>query len=1164
MTRWKHRIAPNSSPSRLDTESRRGLPRLEGGFLVTATRQKRGRIARQVLWRGPLIRLGAACGAHNHAAFLRKKVCLRQFLQCESNAIAFLFCKIGLHTSSKDRDRTCRVCPYQSLPLISLKNLLFSADSSWNILKTHPILYSMSDPDRLSVRHGVFSPLPQSFLGLLVMVLGFGAEIGAEEPISFQNVIRPILVKNCFECHGPDEAARKADLRLDHSASAFELRDGVQAIAPGKPEESEILKRMTTLDPDDRMPPLDSHRSVTEAEIASIRQWIVEGAAYAEHWAFVPPQRSSIPSISDPDWAVNEIDHFVLARLDEAGLEPNAPADRYALIRRVYLDLIGMLPSPSEVDLFVQDDKPNAYGRLVDRLLVSPQYGERWARAWLDLARYSDTNGYEKDRERSIWPYRDWVIKALNADIPYDQFSIEQLAGDMLPNATEQQRVATGFHRNTMLNEEGGIDPLEYRFYAMVDRVATTGTVWMGLTTGCAQCHSHKYDPISHTEYYGLMALLNNADEPDLILRSAEEEKRRVAREARLHQGMLKLRDEYPVPDGVDATASNRRLQFHEAFGEWGELARKKLVEWKPLRPSDWETNLGRLEVQEDLSIFASGDATKRDVYKLRFPLDDVTFPIVSLRLDALPDDRLPARGPGRAFYEGRKGDFFLSELVARVNGKELAFTSGSRSYGKISVGSGDGEAKNVLDREGSTGWSTSGREGESHYLVLQLEEPLTGADVLEVELLFERHFVASLGRFRISVSGERGEAVDVPETLEGVLSRDHVAWTDNENESLQRIFIRNTPVLAEARKALEPIRRSIDSYQTTMVMQERPGGHVRKSVRHHRGEYLSPREEVSPGVPLALARGKDIPRNRLEFARWLVSDRNPLVGRVTVNRAWRAFFGKGLLETSGDFGTQSNPPSHPQLLDWLAVEFMETGWSMKKLHRLIVMSQTYRQSVAIDEEKLRLDPENRLFTRGPRYRLDGEIVRDAVLSASGLMSDQMLGPSVRPPQPAAVTAFAYGNTSWKASKGADRFRRSLYTYNKRTAPFAAFTVFDAPSGENCTAKRNRSNTPLQALTMMNDEMFLEFARALALNVTRESSDDEARITAIVRRLTTRPPDPEETAWLLDYQRSQFSRLEAGELEAKSVLKDLEGGNGLASWVMLSRAVMNLDETVTK
>jgi hypothetical protein len=1032
----------------------------------------------------------------------------------------------------------------------------------WKTAALVDILIEM--PDSLETPLRDRNVLAGPMMAQLVAVLICWTPVFGADNAVFQDVIRPVLVKNCFECHGPDESSRKGGLRLDSADDAYATRDGVRAIVPGDPEASAVMERITTADLDDRMPPPDSHKSLTTKEINALRDWIQEGAEYRSHWAFDPPIRPEIPSVIDLDWPETPIDFFVLARLEAEGMVSNPPADRYAMIRRLYLDLVGILPKPVEVDEFLGDEKPGAYGRLVDRLLGSPRYGERWARAWLDLARYSDTNGYEKDRERSIWPYRDWVINALNADLPYDQFSIEQLAGDMLPEATEQQLVATGFHRNTMLNEEGGIDPLEYRYYAMVDRVATTGTVWMGLTTGCAQCHSHKYDPISHTEYFGLMALLNNADEPDLILRDASTNERRKRQEARLHKAMLELRSEFPVSEGGEDSTQNRSIQFQKAFGDWVESARSKSVSWSSLRPSAWETNLGRIEVMEDNSVFVGGDATKRDVYKLTFPLTEVNFPIAALRLDALPDDRLPARGPGRAFYEGRKGDFFLSEMFVRVDGKEQSFSGSSRSYGKISVGSGNGEAKNVYDREGSTGWSTSGREGESHYLVLNLETPITKADSLEVEMLFERHFVASLGRFRISVSNEKGEAIDLPFELESAVTRENADWTDDENEAIQRAYIRNVPELAEARKSLESIRRAIPSLQTTMVMKERPADHTRPSVRHHRGEYLSPREAVKPSVPAVLLKGQSMPSNRLEFARWLVSEGNPLVGRVTVNRAWRAFFGKGLLETSGDFGTQSNSPSHPDLLDWLALEFIEKGWSMKKLHRLIVMSQTYRQSATVSEDLLQRDPENRLLARGPRHRLDGEIVRDAVLSASGIMSSQMNGPSVRPPQPAAVTGFAYGNTKWNAAKGDSRYRRSLYTYSKRTAPFAAFTVFDAPSGENCTARRNRSNTPLQALTMMNDEMFLEFSRALAFDVVASNKSDSDRMIEIVRRLTTRPPGLEELEWLLEYQQAQLSRLKKGELKASEILNAKEGSNELASWVMLARAVMNLDETVTK
>ncbi len=1007
---------------------------------------------------------------------------------------------------------------------------------------------------------------PLGFLSGVALAVAATSVQGNETQVSFRDDVRPILARNCFECHGPDEGSRKAGLRLDLAEAAYADQDGVRAIVPGDPGASEAYQRVITEDPDDRMPPPESHAALSPVDRETLRRWIVSGAEYQGHWAFERPQRPAIPSVQNQAWTRNAIDFFILSRLEEADMEPSPSADPYTLVRRVYLDLIGIPPTPTEVDRFIRDDQPGAYQRVVDRLLASPRYGERWARPWLDLARYSDTNGYEKDRERSIWPYRDWVIRALNADLPYDQFSIEQLAGDMLPNATESQRVATGFHRNTMLNEEGGIDPLEYRFYAMVDRVATTGTVWMGLTTGCAQCHSHKYDPISHTEYYGLMALLNNADEPDLILANAQQETQRAVAEAQLREAMLGLRAMYPVPEGEPDNAENRTRHFHQAFGEWMETVRDRLAPWSPLQPSTWKTNLGRFELMEDRSVFASGDATKRDVYQLTFPLTEVDFPIQSLRLEALPDDRLPAQGPGRAFYEGRKGDFFLSELVVRADGEVQTVASGSRSYGKISVGSGNGEARNVFDGDGSTGWATSGREGEASYLVLQFEKPIEGAANLEVEMIFERHFVASLGRFRISVSADKVVAVDLPTEWEGAFGREHVDWTDAENEAVQLAFIRTAPELAEARKTVTSLERKIPSPITTMVLQERPADHQRATVRHHRGEYLSPREAVEPGIPAILDSASEGPSNRLELAQWLVSERNPLVGRVTVNRAWRSFFGRGLLQTSGDFGTQSDRPSHPELLDWLAAEFQESGWSMKRLHRMMVLSQTYRQSAVASDDVRSRDPENRLLARAPRVRLEGEMVRDTILAASGLLVDRQGGPSVRPPQPASVTALAYGGTGWPAAKGADRYRRSLYTYSKRTAPFAAFTVFDAPSGENCTARRNRSNTPLQALTLLNDAMYQEYAVALARSVLAEHQSREGRAIALMRRLVTRPPDAEELEWLLAYQAAQFERLASGDLDAAKILGSGKSGSDAesASWVMLARSVMNLDETITK
>jgi len=994
--------------------------------------------------------------------------------------------------------------------------------------------------------------------GLLAAPCG----VRAQSPPSFNRDIRPLLAAKCFACHGPDEGQREADLRLDVRKVAIDTG----AIVPGNVDKSELIRRIFSNDPDEQMPPADAAETLTQTQKKLIRRWVADGAKYESHWAFVPPKHSPLPKVKNTKWPRNEIDRFVLARLETEGLHPSAEADRYTLVRRVYLDLIGLPPTPEEADEFVTSKDPRAYKNLVDRLLDSKHYGERWARQWLDLARYSDTNGYEKDRQRSIWPYRDWVIRALNNDMPFDQFSIEQLAGDMLPGATESQKVATGFHRNTMLNEEGGIDPLEYRFYAMVDRVATTGTVWMGLTTGCAQCHSHKYDPISHTDYYRLMALLNNTDEPDLSIQQQSIVDRRRKIDEQIAKLETDLPNQFPPAPGDGPIEERRRKNIEGKYRDWLKSQQERAVMWATLRPFHTESNLPKLEVLEDGSIFSSGDITKRDVYTLKFRLDKSSLPLTALRLEVLPDPRLPAGGPGRAFYEGRKGDFFLSEVTAQLNEKPLKFAEASHSFGKISIGSGNANATNVFDEKGSTGWATAGREGESHQLVLNLQTPIKTSGNLQIELIFERHFAASLGRFRFSAtsSSKLVKATQLPVDTEQLLAQTEKPMNEKELSQLKRQFLLSTPELAKARGQIEKLRKSLPAFPMTMVMLERPADNIRKTYRHHRGEFLSPRENITPGVPAVFGQlPKDQPANRLTFARWLVSDGNPLVGRVTVNRAWRTFFGAGLIRTRGDFGTQSEPPTHPQLLDWLARDFIDGGWSLKKLHRSIVTSATYRQSSHITPELLRRDPSNRLLARASRYRVDGETVRDTMLKSSGLLSKKMHGPGVYPPQPASVTALAYGNTRWTPSAGEDRYRRSLYTFSKRTAPFAAYTVFDAPTGELCTARRDRSNTPLQALTLLNAEMYLEMSRTLAKRATPEQKR-EGIATFIFRQFLTRPPQPEELSSLLAFQQAQQNRIEKGELNATAITGDEQATAEFAAWVMLSRAVMNLDEAITK
>ncbi|RCS46422.1 DUF1553 domain-containing protein [Bremerella cremea] len=985
----------------------------------------------------------------------------------------------------------------------------------------------------------------------------------ADEAIDFNRDVRPILAAKCFACHGPDEEHREAGLRLDDREAAIDHG----AIVPEAVDQSGLVDRIMSDDADLVMPPPSANDTLSEEQKQVLKRWIERGAKYAKHWAFVSPVMPAIPSVHDTAWPHNEIDNFVLAKLEREKLMPSPSADRYTLVRRVYLDLIGLPPTPEEADAFVNSTDPAAYEKLVDKLLASPRYGERWGREWLDLARYSDTNGYEKDRERSIWPYRDWVIQAINADMPFDQFTIEQIAGDMLPEATTSQRIATGFHRNTMLNEEGGIDPLEYRYYAMVDRVATTGTVWLGMTTGCAQCHTHKYDPITHTDYFALMGLLNNADEPDLVIKAEEQLKRteEIQNDIRLLEDTLIY--EFPPREGEGSEEERRAENFKQHFQAWLDKGKTEAVSWQSLEATELKTNLPLLQQLPDLSIFSTGDITKRDVFQLSFALPDPAKPITAIRLEVLPDDRLPAGGPGRAYYEGRKGDFFLSELSAQIDGKPVTLQDASHDYGKIAVGSGSADAANVLDGEGSTGWSTAAGEGKPHHLVVNLAEPIAGGKQLQIEMLFERHFAASLGRFRISVAhaSQPVAAKQMPLDVEAILSRNEETWTEVEKARLKSQFIQESPELAEARKMIQALKQQLPDYPITMVMEERPAENPRVTHLHHRGEYLSPKQEVEPNIP-AFLRADETPgpTNRLEFAQWLVSRQNPLVARVTVNRAWQSIFGKGLVESSGDFGTQSEPPLHPELLDYLACKFMEDGWSRKKLHRAIVTSATYQQSSVTTAKLQQRDPANRLLARGPRFRVDAELVRDTMLKASGLLSDKMYGPGVYPPQPESVTALAYGNVPWKPSAGEDRYRRSIYTFSKRTAPFASYTVFDAPTGEVCTAGRDRSNTPLQALTLLNDEMYLELAQHLAQAAVTPKATEEEIVTAIFRRLLTRPPEPGELEALLAYYHSQLERIESGEIEATQVAGSEQASPQQAAWTMVARVLMNVDEAIAK
>jgi hypothetical protein len=1187
---------------------------------------------------------------------------------------------------------------------------------------------------------------------LLLSVAALAEAAGPADAVgpSFSREIRPILSDRCFRCHGPDENHRKGGLRLDLPDEASrELKSGRRAIVPGRVDQSHLVARLFSEDPDEVMPPPETKKPLTSEQKDLLKRWVASGARYEQHWAFQPPRAPAMPAVRDSGWVRNGIDSFILARLESEGLSPSPPADKSALARRVSLDLIGLPPTAEELSAFLADSSPQAYESLVDRLLRSPHYGERWARPWLDLARYADTNGYEKDRARSIWPYRDWVIHALNRDLPFDQFTVEQLAGDLLPDPTVDQRVATGFHRNTMRNEEGGIDPLEFRFHAMNDRVATTGTTWLGLTLQCAQCHTHKYDPIPHREYYQVMACLNNADEPDLDLpdqkleatwrQNQEEAARRLAaladkwpldvirwetprdgsaqdeskRPARLledgsflFEGKPEERDVYTLRfsssargvdqlrlealtdpslpskgpgrtphgnfvlseiqvfaaplsdasaalrplkivsatadveqpgflisaavDGDEATgwavhdprktlnsakvahfsfeapvgheggtryevrlvqryggshlmgrlrvglgipsadtravAVRRQEAMQQSFQNWLTRERRLLVDWRPVRPVELRSNLPILSLEPDGSIFVSGDITKHDTYELA--LRDLPPRVTAVRLEVLPDDRLPAHGPGMTYYEGPPGDFFLSELELLASGQPCKISKASHSYAKTGLGADNVGAQRAIDGDLQTGWSCAGRMGERHQAVFVLEAPLEPAGDLRVKMQFWRHYAASLGRFRLSVTADpRGaEARDLPEEMERLLRKPSEELTSAERQELLNQFLLSSPELANEAEQIRRLRRR-PSATTTLVMRERPAGHPRPTFVHHRGEYLQPKEAVEPGVLSIL---NPLPsgstRDRLGLARWLVSPENPLTARVVMNRNWALVFGTGLVKTVQDFGFQGDLPSHPELLDWLALEFIRQGWSVKAMHRLMVTSATYRQTSHRTELAGQRDPENRLLSHGPRKRLDAEMVRDAALRASGLLQPTIGGPSVYPPQPAAVTSEGtYGAMGWTASTGPDRYRRGLYVFAKRTAPFAMFNTFDGPSGEACVARRERSNTPLQALTLLNDQVFVEIAQAFGALLVKSGGTDQSRIESLFERSLSRRPTDREVQALLRFAEVQRGRIQRGEMDSRSVAGAGEGDVGeRAVWTLLARLVFNLDEFITQ
>lgn len=950
--------------------------------------------------------------------------------------------------------------------------------------------------------------------------------------VEFARDILPILSANCFSCHGPDESHREADLRLDLEADAKSDRGGTFAIAAGSPESSEILRRLISSDPDEVMPPPQFNRKVEPAQVELIRRWISQGATWQRHWAFEPVKKNA-----------GDLDTFIVRRLSEKQLALQPPASPEKLARRLALDLTGLPPTQAMVRSLQHAatqspaDYQRAYDALVDELLRNPAFGEHWARMWLDLARYADTKGYEKDRGRTMWPYRDWVIKAFNDDMPLSQFTAEQLAGDLLENPSDDQIIATAFHRNTMANDEGGTDDEEFRVAAVKDRINTTVQVWMGLTMGCAQCHTHKYDPISIDEYYRFFAIFNQTEDADrhddaprkAIITDQQQEQRK-----KFNAEIASIRNE---------------LAKAEESAAWNAISGEPI--WNAVKIVDLKSSGGAklAEDESDHSIVASGKSPAEDTYEIRFSLSPGKY--TSIRLEALParksDGAATAGSVGRS---PKDPNFVVSEFAVRYDDADAA------SIGLANARSGfaqDGwPVTAAIDGDPKTGWAVSPRKEERHVAIFDFASPIEIAQPTNLVVSITQNYGGSLtlARCRISVSGQD------PKSLVPI----------QESEETKRL----RGELASAEKRLADLNAAIVQLP---IMRELTGDKRRESRIHNRGNFLDQGDVVQPALLSSFHAlpGESQP-TRLTAANWLVSEDNPLTPRVWANRVWARIFGRGLVETEEDFGTLGASPTHPELLDWLAAEYRDGGWSHKKLIKAIVTSKTYQQSSHCDSKVLGIDPDNQLLSRAPRFRLSGEVLRDQALAVSGLLSTKMGGPPVMPPQPEGLWRSTYSGEQWVDAEGEDRFRRGIYTYLKRTTPYPSLIALDGGSGEVCLIRRIRTNTPLQALVTLNDPVFLEAAAGFAKRMTSDESltDDTARIESGLQLALMRPTREGEARPLIELRKSVLESFQADPKAAQDLIAtcraevDGQDASDVASWIVIASAILNLDEFLTR
>lgn len=1032
-------------------------------------------------------------------------------------------------------------------------------------------------------------------LGLLGQVAATSADAptGTNSPIDFARDVRPILADNCFTCHGADDQSRKSKLRLDGRDHAIKGgSSGLAAIVPGNPDDSELIARVNSEDPDEVMPPPSTKRKLTPQQIATLRGWIEKGADYQAHWAFQPPQRPALPTVSDSSWIKTPVDAFILARLDKEGIQHAPSADRPTLLRRLSLDLIGLPPTPEEIDQFASDSSPDAIDKVVDRLLKSSHHGERWARHWLDAARYADSDGFEKDKPRSVWMYRDWVVNAINRDLPYDQFIIEQLAGDLLPNATQDQRVATGFLRNSMINEEGGVDPEQFRMSAMFDRMDALGKSVLGVTVNCCQCHTHKYDPITQEEYYRMFAYFNDTHEASIPAYSPTEQMRR----SEIFRGIHELEEDlkHKNPDWPDKLA-----EWEKARANQGGVGR---TSWTVVNVKNEGDNAQRYVEHPDGSLTAWGYAPTKweSQFRGRTELKRVT----AVRLELLTDPNLPLGGPGRS----PTGLFGLSEF--QVDVADAAKPDKTTRVDLISASADFEHEPRPLDRmyddksgktrligpivysidgKDDTAWGIDAGPGRRNVGRNAVFVPRTPIEFPQGAIL-TFHLVQkhggwnsddnqnnNLGRFRFSVTSDPTPAADlVPATVRDLLAIPAAQRTPGQTAAVFSHWRTTVTAWSESNARIEALWRQHPEGGSQLTFQARE--RARPTFMLARGDFLKPVQQVQPGVPAALdPLPRDTPPDRLSFARWLVGKDSPTTARSIVNRVWQSYFGTGIVATSEDLGTQCAPPSHPELLDWLAVEFMDHGWSLKHLHRLIVLSSTYQQSSQVTPELLKKDPINRLLAHAPRLRVEGEVVRDIALAVSGLLNPEVGGPPAFPPAPDFLfqPPASYGPKTWIEDKGPGRYRRGLYTFRFRSVPYPVLTNFDTPNGDASCVRRVRSNTPVQALTTLNEPLFLECARGLARVVlAAPGRSQHDRLVDAFRRCVGRPPSTVEEQVLGQFLSKQLERFQGKDSKPWELAADDPAHPPtppanvtpaeLAGWTALARVLLNLDETITK